>query len=55
MPEVRLIVSEIHELRDLLEGFPADLEIELGNGVPVECKDVGNLRSRLSWPKNSAP
>jgi hypothetical protein len=37
-------------VRDLLEHFPADLEIELETRVPLKVKTVGDLRSLPTWP-----
>ena len=35
----------------MLKDFPADLEIELGNGVLLNAKTVGDLLSLPTWPK----
>ena len=51
MPDVHLTTSDTKVLRDMLKGFPADLEIELGNGVLLNAKTVGDLLSLPTWPK----
>jgi hypothetical protein len=50
MPDVRLIPTDLDEVRDLLENFSADLEIELETGVTLNAKTVGDLRALSTWP-----
>jgi hypothetical protein len=50
MPVVRLIPTDIDEVRGLLEAFPADAEIELETGVPLKAKTVGDVRALSTWP-----
>jgi hypothetical protein len=50
MPEVRLIPTDIDEVRGLLEAFPSDAEIELETGVPLKAKTVADVRALSTWP-----
>ena len=51
MPDVHLTSSDTKVMRDMLKDFLADLEIELGNGVLLNAKTVGDLLSLPTWPK----
>ena len=50
MPNVKLIPDNIHQVREVLIDFPADLEIELEIGVPLDAKTVEDLRLLSTWP-----
>ena len=39
MPDVHLTTTDTKVLRDMLKDFPADLEIELGQGVLLKRND----------------
>ena len=50
MPNVKFIPKNIEEAREALIDFPADLEIELEIGVPLDAKTVEDLRLLSTWP-----
>ena len=50
MPNVKLIPKNIEQVREVLIDFPADLEIELEIGVPLDAKTVEDLRLLSTWP-----
>ena len=50
MPNVKLIPKNIDQVREVLIDFPADLEIELEIGVPLDAKTVEDLRLLSTWP-----
>jgi hypothetical protein len=50
MPNVKLIPENIDQVREVLIDFPADLEIELEIGVPLDAKTVEDLRLLSTWP-----
>jgi hypothetical protein len=47
---VKLIPKNIEQVREVLIDFPADLEIELEIGVPLDAKTVEDLRLLATWP-----
>ena len=51
MPNVKLIPKNIDQVREVLIDFPADLEIELEIGVPLDAKTVEDLRLLSTWPQ----
>jgi hypothetical protein len=52
MPNVKLIPKNIEQVREVLIDFPADLEIELEAGVPLDAKTVEDVRLLSSWPND---
>jgi hypothetical protein len=40
MPNIKFIPKNIDQVREVLIDFPADLEIELVSGVPLDAKTV---------------
>jgi hypothetical protein len=51
MPYLKVIPTDLKDVRRHLEGFPDDLEIELESGVPLGPKTtIGDLRSLPAWP-----
>ena len=50
MPNVKFIPKNIEQAREVLIDFPADLEIELEIGVPLDAKTVDDLRLLSAWP-----
>jgi hypothetical protein len=50
VPNVKFIPKNIEEAREALIDFPADLEIELEIGVPLDAETVGDLRLLSTWP-----
>jgi len=44
VPNVKFIPKNIEQVREVLIDFPADLEIELEIGVPLDAKTVEDLR-----------
>jgi hypothetical protein len=56
MPNLKFIPENIDQVREALIDFPADLEIELEIGVPLDTKTVEDLRLLSTWPHRlSAP
>jgi hypothetical protein len=49
-PNVKLIPKNIDQVREVLIDFPANLEIELEIGVPLDAKTVEDLRLLSTWP-----
>jgi hypothetical protein len=50
MPNLKLIPKNIDQVREVLIDFPANLEIELEIGVPLDAKSVEDLRLLSTWP-----
>ena len=50
MPNVKFTPKNIEEVREVLIDLPADLEIELETGVPLDAKTVEDLRLLSTWP-----
>jgi hypothetical protein len=50
VPNVKFIPKNIDEVREVLIDFPANLEIELEIGVPLDAKTVEDLRLLSTWP-----
>jgi hypothetical protein len=50
VPNVKFIPKNIEQVREVLINFPADLEIELEIGVPLDAKTVEDLRLLSTWP-----
>jgi hypothetical protein len=50
VPNVKFIPKNIEQVREVLIDFPADLEIELEIGVPLDAKTVEDLRLLSTWP-----
>jgi hypothetical protein len=50
MPNLKFIPKNIDQVREVLIDFPANLEIELEIGVPLDAKTVEDLRLLSIWP-----
>jgi hypothetical protein len=50
MPNLKLIPKNIDQVREVLIDFPANLEIDLEIGVPLDAKSVEDLRLLSTWP-----
>jgi hypothetical protein len=50
VPNVKFIPKNIDQVREVLIDFPANLEIELEIGVPLDAKIVEDLRLLSTWP-----
>ena len=49
-PNVKLIPKNIDQVREVLFDLPANLEIGLEIGVPLDAKTVEDLRLLSTWP-----
>ena len=50
MPNIKFVPKNIDQVREVLIDFPADLEIELEIGVPLDAKTVEDIRLLATWP-----
>lgn len=51
MPELRYLPETIEQVRGILDqDFPADLEVEIGQGVNLDATTVEDVRSLRAWP-----